>query len=300
MTMTRVGSMDMDEQLSWRVKDRSIHPRFPLVMGIVNATPDSFHTASRTPTINAALALAERMISEGARILDVGGASSRPGAADVPEQVELDRVLPVIRALSGRSPEVLISVDTWRARVAQEALSAGAGMVNDIGAGALDPAMFATVARAGVPYVIMHMQGRPATMQRSPHYADIAAEVTRFLSERLQAARSAGIADVIIDPGFGFGKSTAHNYMLLRELPRLTALGVPVLAGLSRKRMINDVLGIGPEDALNGTSVLNTMALMNGAAILRVHDVKEAVQAVELFNALRAERSAGAHAGAHP
>lgn len=272
----------------WRVKDRLLAPRFPLVMGIVNTTPDSFHGASRATTVDAALALAERHLCEGASILDVGGASSRPGAAEVTEEEELRRAIPVIQALHARYPDALISVDTPRARVASEALGAGAGMVNDIGAGLLDPGMLATVAKAGVPYVLMHMRGRPATMQQDPRYTDVVAEVTHFLSERATAAHAAGIADVIIDPGFGFGKTTAHNHALLNALPRFVALGHPVLVGLSRKRMINEVLGCTPEQALNGTTVLNTVALVNGAAILRVHDVKEAVEAVALINALRA------------
>jgi dihydropteroate synthase len=167
-------------------------------------------------------------------------------------------------------------------------------MVNDIGAGLLDEAMLDTVARLGVPFIAMHMQGRPATMQQAPHYTDVAAEVTRALSERSNACRAAGIADVILDPGFGFGKTTEHNYTLLRELPRIVALGAPVLVGLSRKRMINEILGIRSGDALNGTTVLNTIALLNGVSILRVHDVKEAVECVRLVNAMRGEGSENA------
>lgn len=171
--------------------------------------------------------------------------------------------------------------------MAREAVGAGAGLVNDIGAGLLDPEMLRTVATLNVPYIAMHMQGTPATMQQAPHYDDVAAEVTHFLSERLHACHAAGIADVLVDPGFGFGKSTGHNYTLLRELPRMVALGAPVLVGVSRKRMINEVLGTSPAGALNGTTVLNTLALLGGAAVLRVHDVREAVQCVQLVQAFR-------------
>jgi dihydropteroate synthase len=228
------------------------------------------------------------MLREGATILDVGGQSSRPGSDEGDEATELRRVLPVIEAINAHLPEVVISVDTWRSGVARAAVNAGACLVNDIGAGLLDPDMLSTVAALNVPYIAMHMQGTPKTMQQDPRYADVAAEVTHFLSERLAAARKAGIADVILDPGFGFGKNATDNYTLLRELPRLVALGVPVLAGLSRKRMINEVLGTKADEALNGTTVLNTIALLRGASILRVHDAKEAVECVKLVKAFNA------------
>ena len=269
-----------------RIKDRLITLHGPAVMGILNATPDSFHGDSRVD-VDGALRLAERMLTEGAAVLDIGGASSRPGSAEVDAAEELRRVLPVIAAVHARFPEALISVDTWRAAVAREAVGAGAGLVNDIGAGLLDPEMLRTVATLNVPYIAMHMQGTPATMQQAPHYDDVAAEVTHFLSERLHACHAAGIADVLVDPGFGFGKTTGHNYALLRELPRMVALGAPVLVGVSRKRMINEVLGTSPAGALNGTTVLNTLALLGGAAVLRVHDVREAVQCVQLVQAFR-------------
>ena len=279
-------------KITWRLKDRLVQPRFPMVMGIINATPDSFFAESRANTVDEALRIAERMLGEGAAILDVGGQSSRPGSAEGNEAEELKRVLPVITAIHQRFPDAWISVDTWRSAVAREAVAAGAGMVNDIGAGLRDEAMLTTVAQLGVPYIAMHMQGTPATMQNDPHYADVAAEGTLYLSGRLLAARQAGIADVILDPGFGFGKTTAHNYALLRELQRIQALGAPVLVGLSRKRMINEILGTAPDDALNGTTALNTIALLNGASILRVHDVKEAVQCVKLAEVYAAERTA--------
>ena len=269
-----------------RVKDRLVPIRFPLVMGILNATPDSFHAASRV-NVDGALRQAESMLEAGAGLLDIGGASSRPGADEVPADEERQRVLPVVEAVHARFPEAWLSVDTWRASVAKAAVEAGAGLVNDIAAGLPDPAMLPTVARLGVPYVAMHMQGTPATMQQDPRYDDVVTEVVHFLSGRLRAAHDAGIADVLLDPGFGFGKTTAHNYALLRALPRLKLLGAPLLVGLSRKRMINQVLGTDPSEALNGTTVLNTLTLEHGADILRVHDVREAVEAVKLVAAFR-------------
>ena len=275
-----------DDLQHFRVKDRLVPVRFPLVMGILNATPDSFHAASRV-NVDGALRQAESMLEAGAGLLDIGGASSRPGADEVPVDEELRRVLPVVEAVHVRFPEAWLSVDTWRAPVAKAAVEAGAGLVNDIGAGLLDPAMLPMVARLGVPYVAMQMQGTPATMQQDPRYDDVVTEVVHFLSGRLRAAHDAGIADVLLDPGFGFGKTTAHNYALLRALPRLKLLGAPLLVGLSRKRMINQVLGTDPSEALNGTTVLNTLTLEHGADILRVHDVREAVEAVKLVAAFR-------------
>jgi len=237
--------------------------------------------------VDDALRAAERMLEEGAAILDIGGMSTRPGSEAIDEAEELSRVLPVITAIHSRFPEAWLSIDTYRNAVARKGVEAGACIVNDISAGLLDPEMLKTVAELGVPYIAMHMQGTPKNMQQSPAYSDVAAEVSHFLSERLNAARAAGIADVILDPGFGFGKTTAHNYMLMRELGRITALGAPVLVGVSRKRMINEVLGKTAAEALNGTTVLNTIALIGGASILRVHDVREAMEAVKLVEASR-------------
>lgn len=268
----------------WRISTRLYTPRYPLLMGILNATPDSFFTGSRVDT-GSAVRLAERMLEDGATILDIGGQSSRPGSDAGDARTERGRVVPVIEAVRARFPEALISVDSWRAEVVRAAVEAGASMVNDIGAGMFDEAMLPTVAALHVPYIAMHMQGTPADMQRDPQYQDVVAEVVHFISGRLRAAHDAGIADVIIDPGFGFGKTTAHNYALLRGLPSVCALGAPVLVGLSRKRMINEVLGTKPEAALNGTTSLNTIALLQGAHILRVHDVREAMECVRLVRA---------------
>lgn len=283
------GESSAASRLTWRVKDRLLDVPFPAVMGILNATPDSFHSASRAQ-VDDALRMAERMLEEGAAILDIGGMSTRPGSEPVPEEEELRRVLPVVSEIHARFPGALLSIDTYRSRVARECLGAGAGMVNDIGAGLLDEGMLETVAAARVPYIAMHMQGTPRTMQQAPAYRDVAAEVTQFLSQRLNAARSAGIPDVILDPGFGFGKTVEHNYALLNRLESICALDAPVLVGLSRKRMINEVLGITPAEALNGTTALNAVALLKGASILRVHDVKEAAQCARLVAAVRDQK----------
>ncbi len=285
-TRPSIEEMKSRTDISWRLKDRLFQPHFPLVMGIINATTDSFFPGSRVSSTEDALRSAERMLLDGAGILDVGGQSSRPGSAEGDEEGELKRVVPMISAIHQRFPDALISVDTWRARVAEEAVAAGANMVNDIGAGLLDTRMLSTVARSGVPYIAMHMQGVPLEMQEAPKYTDVANEVTNFLSDRIHAAHEAGIADVLVDPGFGFGKTTAHNYTLLGQLGRLVNLGYPVVVGFSRKRMINEVLGTTSAEALNGTTVLGTIALLKGAAILRVHDVKEAVQCVKLLQAM--------------
>ena len=278
----------------WTLKDRVYSIERPLVMGILNATPDSFHAESRT-TVDDAVTRAEQMLAEGADIIDIGGMSSRPGSEEVPSEVELDRVIPVIAAIHERHPDALLSVDTYRSVVAEAAVSVGARMVNDIGAGRLDERMMSTVAALRVPYVMMHMLGTPATMQQAPGYRHVVNDVVHFLSERMAAACDAGIADVIIDPGFGFGKTTEHNLALFNGLTSFAALGAPLLVGISRKRMINEVLGTTSQEALNGTTVLNALALQRGAAILRVHDVLPAKQAVLLHQALSAAEGSELH-----
>ncbi|MFZ4633305.1 MAG: dihydropteroate synthase [Saprospiraceae bacterium] len=263
----------------------------PTVMGILNTTPDSFYDGGRYSGVNEALARVERMLAEGAGIIDVGGASSRPGADTVPEQAETMRVVPVVEAIHRRFPEVLISVDTWRAGVAAAAVEAGARMVNDISAGAFDPALYPTLAelnrQASIYYVLMHMQGTPATMQLNPQYDDVVTEVLDFFLIKLHELRQLGLHDVVLDPGFGFGKTVEHNFTLLRQLFDFhIATGRPVLAGISRKSMICKVLGVKPEEALNGTTALHMVALQHGARILRAHDVKEAVETVKLWRVL--------------
>lgn len=273
------------EDIPWCLRGRLVRMQTPLVMGVLNLTPDSFHAPSRHATVGSALITAESMVAQGAAIIDVGGASSRPGSAIVPVDDERRRTLPMVEALHKEFPDLCISIDTWRAAVAKEAIEAGASVVNDISAGRMDEGMLETVAALKAPYILMHMQGEPRTMQQAPTYGNVLAEVTKFLSERALVARQAGIADIVLDPGFGFGKTMAHNFSLLKGLHAIRQLGFPVLAGLSRKRMINEVLGTTAAEALNGTTVLNTLALLHGADILRVHDVDAAVEVVKLVKA---------------
>ncbi len=255
----------------------------PLVMGILNVTPDSFFKDSRKQGVAEVVQAAGSMLQAGAAILDIGGASSRPGAKEVSAGEEAARVVPAIQAIKTRFPEAWISIDTFYASVAEAAVAAGAHLVNDISGGQLDAAMIPAVARLGVPYIAMHMKGTPQTMQLKPHYENVAREVLEILRGRLEACRQAGIKDVILDVGFGFGKTTAHNYGLLRNMAGFRALGCPLLAGISRKGMVWKPLETTPEKALNGTTALHMLALQEGAGILRVHDVQEAVEAIKLF-----------------
>lgn len=253
----------------------------PVVMGIINVTPDSFYAGSRTG-LNGLVEKAGQMLEEGAAMLDIGGQSTRPGSDQISAEEEIQRVVPTIQTLFKHFPDALLSIDTYYASVAKAAIDAGAGIVNDISAGLMDEAMLSTVAALGAPYIAMHMKGTPATMQQDPAYENVAQEVLDYFIERIHACRNAGIKDIILDPGFGFGKTTAHNFELLHNMKLLHIPSLPLLAGVSRKGMIWRTLGITAEEALNGTTVLNTVALMKGAAILRVHDVKEAVECVRL------------------
>ena len=265
----------------------------PVVMGILNVTPDSFYDGGRHTGVDEALHQAEKMVAEGAAILDIGGMSSRPGAEIIDVETELQRVLPVVEALHQRFPEVPISIDTVRARVAREAVGAGAAIVNDISAGRIDEpgAMYAAVAELRVPFVLMHMQGLPGTMQLDPHYeGDVVLDVLDFLIAELGKLRALHVHDVIIDPGFGFGKTVAHNYALLDRMHVFGITDCPILAGVSRKSMICKVLGVSPENALNGTTALHMVALEQGARILRAHDVREARQTIQLWQQLQAVR----------
>lgn len=259
----------------------------PLVMGILNVTPDSFYDGGRYRDETTILQQTEKMLREGASLLDIGGASSRPRAQEVAETEELRRVIPVIESILKNFPEALISVDSWRATVTRAAVEAGAVLANDISAGNLDPTLLDTVAELGVPYVLMHMQGSPETMQKSPHYEDVVTEVLDFFIQKVDQLRQLGVKDIILDPGFGFGKTQEHNYTLLKNLPVFSQiLGLPVLAGLSRKSMIWKPLGITAREALNGTTALHMVALQQGARILRAHDVREAVEVVRLWELL--------------
>lgn len=255
-------------------------------MGIINTTPDSFYDGGKSNSIENALKQAKKHLNEGATIVDVGGYSSRPGAAEVTEKEELERVIPVIKAIINAFPEAIISIDTFRSNVAQKAIEAGAAIINDISAGDLDANMFATVAKLNVPYIMMHMQGTPETMQNNPAYKNIIQEITYYFSGRINTLRKLGVNDIIIDPGFGFGKTLEHNYEILGKLNHFQLLGAPVLAGLSRKSMIYKLLNTNAEGALNGTIAANMIALQNGATILRVHDVREAIECVRINNIL--------------
>ncbi len=254
----------------------------PVVMGIINSTPDSFYSGSRQQTIDGALKQAALMLEEGAVILDIGGQSTRPGGEQLGTAAELQRVAPIIEAIAKAFPQAYISIDTYYAGVAQGAVEAGACMVNDISGGSFDAGMLPAVAALKVPYVCMHLEGTPQTMHQKAAYPSLMQDLLDHFIERIAACRDAGITDVIIDPGFGFSKTTAQNFQLVKELGLLKMLQCPLLLGVSRKSTIYRTLGITPEESLNGTTVLNTMGLLNGANILRVHDVKEAVQAIEL------------------
>jgi dihydropteroate synthase len=259
----------------------------PAVMGVLNITTDSFFDGGSYLSTDSQLRHVEVMIREGASIIDIGAISSRPGAEEVCQTSELERLLPAIRAIRQNFPGAIISVDTHRPLIARAVVENGADMINDIYGGRFESGMIETVARLKVPYIIMHMKGTPQTMQDNPVYSDVLAEVTYFFEKQITEARSYGINSIIIDPGFGFGKTIDHNYRLLASLDSFHSLGVPVMAGVSRKSMINRVLGTGPREALNGTTVLQTLALMNGADIIRTHDVHEAIQTIKLVGILK-------------
>ncbi len=287
MTKRRKPTASLARQVSKKtcnVAGRLLDLGRPVVMGILNITPDSFYQGSRFGTdLDVVVQKAGQMMEEGAVIIDVGGYSTRPDAAEVEEHEERDRVLPVIEVLRQEYPQVFISIDTFRAGVARQAIEAGAGIVNDVSGGNLDAAMFETVADLGVPYVLMHMRGTPQTMNKLTQYDNLVADIVHELSLKLARLRSLGVADVIVDPGFGFAKTVAQNFDLLNNLTKLSILDAPLLVGLSRKSLIWRSLGVTAEEALNGTTVLNTLALHGGARILRVHDVEAAVQTVKLW-----------------
>ncbi|MDO8997330.1 MAG: dihydropteroate synthase [Sediminibacterium sp.] len=259
----------------------------PVVMGIINATPDSFYGGSRAATQSLALEKANTMIQEGAFILDIGGQSTRPGSVQIGANDELDRVVPVIDSLKKAFPSTLISVDTYHPTVAIAAVQAGADIVNDISGGRFEDNMLSTVASLNVPYICMHSRGTIETMHEKPASNNIITELLDYFIERIDACNQAGIKDIIIDPGFGFGKTIEDNFTLLKEMEALQILRKPLLLGVSRKSSIYQTLKITPEESLNGTTVLNTVGLMNKAIILRVHDVKEAVQAIQLYQMMK-------------
>ena len=259
----------------------------PLVMGIINATPDSFYNQHLHNELNAIIALAEKMISEGAAILDIGGQSTRPLSERITAEEEMKRVLPVIQLLHEKYPEIILSIDTYHSKVAAAAVNAGASIVNDISSGNMDEEMIATVAALQVPYICMHMKGTPENMQQNDSYENVVQEVLNFFIKKIADRTAAGIKDIIIDPGFGFGKTIAHNFSLLKNMAVFEMLQKPMLAGISRKATIYKTLGLTADEALNGTTVLNTIALLNGAIILRVHDVMEAKEAIQLLDSYK-------------
>lgn len=256
----------------------------PAIMGIINVTTDSFYEGNRMHELHLVLEKAGQHLAEGATMLDLGAQSTRPGAEMAGPEEEMHRLIPAIHAILNKYPTAIISVDTWYAAVAEKAVHAGAAIINDVSAGDMDADMIPVAGKLQVPYIAMHMQGKPATMQQNPQYEDVVAEVLDYLAQKLAACRAAGIKDFIADPGFGFGKTMDHNYTLLKNLRLFyDILGVPVLTGISRKSMIYKLLNITPAEALNGTTVLNTIALQQGTHILRVHDVKAAVEAVRIM-----------------
>jgi len=254
------------------------------VMGIINATPDSFYDGSRVPGPEEAVEKARKMIEQGADILDVGAVSSRPGSEEISETEELERLSPVLEALRGNFPEIPVSVDTWRSGVVKSVKERfGIHMINDISAGTLDSEMFATIAKLGIPYIMMHMQGTPTTMQNEPAYENVVDELLQFFAERVYKLRKLGVNDIIVDPGFGFGKSLEQNYKLLSEFDSFQILELPLMAGISRKSMIYKLLESEPDQALNGTTAAHMAVLLKGARLLRVHDVVAARETVKIF-----------------
>ena len=259
----------------------------PKVMGILNVTPNSFYDGGKHKEINSIIHQVNKMLSEGADFIDIGAYSSKPSAEFVSEEEEIKRLVPIVKSLVEMFPNIVLSVDTFRAQVAKASVENGVAMVNDIAAGLLDDKMLETVAELKVPYIMMHMRGNPQTMQSLTDYNDIVKEMIFYFSERIKKARSFGISDIIIDPGFGFAKTLEQNYEVLHKMELFSILELPILVGVSRKSMIYKVLENSPQEALNGTSVLNTIALQKGAKILRVHDVKEAVECIKLVNKLK-------------
>jgi dihydropteroate synthase len=276
--------MPSEKHFSFNCSGLNLDLSTPVVMGILNVTPDSFYDGSFYPDLKKQMDRVARMISEGAAIIDIGAVSTRPRAELVEEEEELSRLLPLLKEVKKNFPAIIVSVDTFRSNVARICIDQGAGMINDVFGGKYDEGMIPLFVSDDVAYIMMHMQGTPETMQQKPEYQDVVSEVESFFEQQLTKFRD-GFHQIILDPGFGFGKSVEHNYKLLFSMGAFGRFNLPLLAGVSRKSMINRVLGVKPEEALNGTTVLNTIALLNGASILRVHDVKEATEVVKLVGA---------------
>ena len=268
-------------------KGKIINLSIPIVMGVINIGPDSFYDGGRYRNKLDYIGRADELLSQGAAILDLGAASSRPGASLIDPNLEKRRLLPTLETILNKFPEAIISIDTYNATVAEEAIKAGAHIINDISAGSIDEKMFETVARLQVPYIMMHMQGTPENMQDNPVYQDPVKDIVFYFAQKTDKLKQLGVHDIILDPGFGFGKSLEDNYMLLNGLDYFRIFDLPLMVGFSRKSMINKVLGTTPDEALNGTTVLNTIALQKGVKILRVHDAREAMQAIKISEKLR-------------
>lgn len=289
MLITQSAGKFLKRNSSIQLGDHLIDLSIPVVMGIVNITPDSFYDGGKMEDESTMLKAVEEMVEEGVSIIDVGAVSTRPGAENVSTKMELGRLLPAVQSIRKHFPAVPISIDTFRSWVAVRVVDeVGPIIVNDISGGALDSKMFETMAQLQVPYILSHMQGTPKNMQDNPEYTDLIREISSFFAEKVKKLTKLGVKEVIIDPGFGFGKNLDHNYELLNRLDAFKVFQLPVMVGLSRKSMIWKALDITPDAALNGTSIANTMALLGGADILRVHDVKEAVEAVKIFCEIKA------------
>ena len=286
--MTKItGSLDAINRKIINAGGELLDISEPVVMGILNITPDSFFDGGKYETEKSIADRCEQIISEGGKIIDIGAYSSRPGADDVPEEEEWRRVENALKIVRSKFPDVLLSLDTFRSGIARKAVEKyGVNIINDIYGGNADEKMFKAIGDLKVPYILMHMQGTPKTMQNAPEYRDVVADISLFFSQKVNELHSYGVNDIILDPGFGFGKTVEHNYEILRRLKEFELHNLPMCIGLSRKSMIYKVLGVSPEESLNGTTILNTVALLNGANILRVHDVKEAVESIKLVSLL--------------
>lgn len=270
-------------------KDKTNYIDFstPVVMGILNITTDSFFDGGKFLTKENIIKQAQKIEEEGAKIIDIGASSSRPGSSPVSEEIELKRLLPAIKLIQKNSKNLKISIDTFRAKVAEECIKNGAHIINDISAGDKDLKMFETIINLDVPYIMMHMQGDSKNMQVNPKYEDVNSDIISFFEQKVKYLNTKGFKKIIIDPGFGFGKTIVHNYEILKNLKKFRELNLPILAGLSRKSMIYNLLEISAEEALNGTSIANTISLLNGANILRVHDVKQAVECIRIYSMIK-------------
>lgn len=288
MLITSSATKFLKRKSTINLNGRLIDLSRPVVMGILNVTPDSFYDGGKYETEKKIIKRAEEILEQGATIIDIGAISTRPGTEEISTKDEIDRLLPAVRAVKKAFPEAFISIDTFRSWVALKVIEeCGPCIVNDVSGGNFDVHMFDIIGKLGVPYILMHMLGTPIKMEKNPVYDDIIRDISMFFTDRVKKLTSAGVKDVILDPGFGFGKKLAHNYELLNRLDSFKVFQLPLMVGVSRKSMIHKLLGLKAEDALNGTTIVNTLALMGGTDILRVHDVREAVEAVRILNMIR-------------